>query len=484
MPTGDTDGRDAVGTVVVVGAGPAGLAAAARLVELGHRPIVVEASGRWGGMAGSTIRWGHVVDFGPHRFFSTDPVVTSFWHRYVAGDYVMVARQTRIFYQGRYYDYPLKAANAVRNLGIVRATRALASYVKARVRPEPDDGSLEAWVVNRFGTVLFTTFFKTYTEKLWGVSCRALDADWAAQRIQGLTLGAAVLGAVRGNRGNRHKTLADEFAYPTTGSGLLYDRLQAAVVAGGGQVRVGSPVQRVRVTDGRATGVVLADGEVVEADWVVSSMPITLLLAGLPDVPDEVVAAAARLRFRNTILVYLLVESDDLFPDQWLYIHDPSLRHGRITNFRNWSPAIVGDDARTVLCLEFWCFEDDPLWSEDDDGLVRLATDEVTATGLLGGAPVVEGSVVRVPRCYPVYEHGYQQPLQVVTDHLDTVGRLVPIGRYGAFKYNNQDHSLLMGILAAEAIGQGRTPDLWGVNTDSTYQESGTPDVLARGAAS
>jgi protoporphyrinogen oxidase len=482
VPTGERDAPHAVGTVVVIGAGPAGLAAAARLVELGHAPVVVEASGRWGGMAGSTTLWDHIVDFGPHRFFSADPVVTSFWHRYVAGDFVMVARQTRILYRGRYFDYPLKAANAVRNLGVVAASRAVASYVSVRVRPEPDDGSLESWVANRFGRVLFTTFFQTYTEKLWGVSCRSLDADWAAQRIQGLTLGAAVLGAIRGNRGNRHKTLVDEFAYPVTGSGLLYDRLRAAIVDGGGRVRLDAPVQRVLVTDGRATGVVLADGEVIEADWVVSSMPITLLLRGLPEVPDEVAEAAGRLRFRNTILVYLLADADDLFPDQWLYVHDPALRHGRITNFRNWSPAIAGDDGRTVLCLEFWCFDDDPLWGADEADLVRLATEEVTATGLLDGASILDGAVVRVPRCYPVYEHGYQEPLQVVTDHLDTIDRLVPIGRYGAFKYNNQDHSLLMGILAAEAIVEGRAPDLWGVNTDSTYQESGTPDVLARGA--
>ena len=466
------------GAVVVIGAGPAGLAAAARLVELGASPKVVEASTRVGGMAGSTQLWGHTVDFGPHRFFSADPVVTDFWHRYVAGDHVLVRRQTRIYYQGRYYDYPLRAGNALSNLGPVRAASAVASYGKARVRPEPDDGSLEAWVSNRFGRVLFTTFFKTYTEKLWGVSCRDLDADWAAQRIQGLTLAAAVAGALRGNRGNRHKTLVDEFAYPTTGSGLLYDRLAAAIDAGGGQVRLGDAVQRVEVSDGRVRGVVLASGEQLDADHVVSSMPITLLLRGLPDVPAPVQEAAAQLRFRNTILVYLLVDSDELFTDQWLYVHDPALRHGRITNFRNWSPAIVGDDGRTVLCLEFWCFDEDPIWQEEPEALVDLATREVTATGLVPPGSVVDGAVVRVPRCYPVYERGYAQPLSVVTDYLDTITGLVPVGRYGAFKYNNQDHSILMGILAAEAIAEGRRPSLWEVNSDSTYQEAAPSAAL------
>jgi protoporphyrinogen oxidase len=464
--------------VVVIGAGPAGLATAARLVQLGARPLVVEASDRLGGMATSTRLWGHTVDLGPHRFFSADPVVAAFWHDHVAGDYVMVSRQTRIFYQGRYFDYPLRAGNAIRNLGPRRAIQAVASYARQRVRPEPDDGSLEAWVTNRFGRVLFSTFFKTYTEKLWGVSSRDLDADWAAQRIQGLTLGAAIVGALRGNRGNRHKTLVDQFAYPRTGSALLYERLATAIGAGGGQVRLNAAVERVEVADGVATGVVLAGGEHLPATHVVSSMPITLLLRGLPDVPAAVQAAAARLRFRNTILVYLLVDAVDLFTDQWLYIHDPQLRHGRMTNFRNWSPDIVGDDGRTVLCLEYWCFDDDQIWGADESALVALATKEATATGLVPAGSVVDGTVIRIPRCYPVYEHGYAEPLRTVTDYLDSIGGLTAVGRYGAFKYNNQDHSLLMGIMAAEAIATGRTPNLWDVNTDSTYQESASSAIL------
>jgi protoporphyrinogen oxidase len=436
--------------------------------------VVLEAGPHVGGMSRSIERWGHTVDLGPHRFFSSDPVVTGFWHRHVRDDYVMVSRQSRILYEGRYYDYPLRAGNALGNLGLRRSLAAMASYGWARLRPSPSDGSLETWVSNRFGPVLYRTFFQTYTEKLWGVPCRSLDADWAAQRIQGLTLGAAVRSAVRGNRGNTLKTLVDEFAYPSTGSSLLYERLRDAVEDAGGIVRTGSPVERIEVSGGRVAGVRLVSGELVEADQVVSSMPITLLLDGLPDVPEEVRAAARRLRFRNTILVYLLVRDDDLFPDQWLYVHDPELRHGRITNFRNWSEGIVGGDDETVLCLEFWCFDDDPLWSASEADLVALATKELGATGLAAAELVSDGSVVRIPRCYPVYERGYQEPLRTVTDHLDTIVGLTPIGRYGSFKYNNQDHSILMGILAAEALVGGRRPDLWEVNTESTYQEAGT----------
>ncbi len=459
---------------VVIGAGPAGLACAARLSELGSPPVVLEAGPHVGGMARSIDRWGHTVDLGPHRFFSSDPVVTAFWHRHVRDDFVMVSRQSRILYEGRFYDYPLRAGNALGNLGLRRSVAAMTSYGWARVRPAPSDGSLESWVSNRFGPVLYRTFFKTYTEKLWGVPCRSLDADWAAQRIQGLTLWAAVRSAVRGNRDNTLKTLVDEFAYPTTGSSLLYDRLREFVEAEGGAVRTSSPVERIELVDGRVAGVALASGERVAADQVVSSMPITLLLDGLPDVPDAVRDAAGRLRFRNTILVYLLVRDEDLFTDQWLYVHDPELRHGRVTNFRNWSPGIIGAANETVLCLELWCFDDDDLWSAPESELVALAERELEATGLARPESISQGSVVRIPRCYPVYERGYQEPLRTVTDHLDTIGGLTAIGRYGSFKYNNQDHSLLMGILAAEALADGRTPHLWDVNTDSTYQESGS----------
>ena len=466
--------------VIVIGAGPAGLAAAARLCELGCPPTVVEASSRVGGMAGSLNLWGHTVDLGPHRFFSSDPVVVAFWQSYVATDYVMVSRQTRIFYRGRFFDYPLNAGNALRNLGLSRALSAVSSYVKAQIKPEPDDGSLESWVSNRFGRFLFNTVFRTYTEKLWGISCRQLDSDWAAQRIQGLTLGNAITSALRGNRGNKLKTLVDEFAYPESGNQLFYDRMCEAVnETDEGRVLLNSPVKQVSISDGRVDAVVLANGDRIEAEWIVSSMPITLLLKALPDVPTAVLEAATKLRFRHTILVYLLIDEENLFSDQWLYIHDTSVLHGRITNFRNWSSGIVGDDGRTVLCIEYWCFDEDPIWTSSEEDLVDLASSEVLSVGLIPSGSVVSGKVIRVPRCYPVYERGYADPLKIVTDYLDGIEGLAPIGRYGAFKYNNQDHSLLMGIMAAESIRAGHKPNLWHVNTDSVYQEEAASKLLS-----
>lgn len=466
------------GSIVVIGAGPAGLACASTLIDAGVRPTVLEASPHVGGMARSTTLWGHTVDLGPHRFFSSDPVVVDFWHRHVAGDHVMVQRTTRILYNGKLFDYPLKVGNALVNLGPLRAVAAVASYVAARLRRSDDLSSLEAWITDRFGRVLFETFFKTYTEKLWGIRCSELDADWAAQRIQGLTLWGAIRSALVGNRGNALKTLVDEFAYPRTGNSLFYERMQQHIEQGGGTLRTESPVRRILMDGDRVTGVGLADGSDIETSHVVSSMPITLLLKGMPAVPTHVTEAAARLRFRNTILVYLRVKDPQLFPDQWLYVHDQSVLHGRVTNFRNWSPEIVANDEETVLCLEFWCFAEDAIWSEDDEALVRRAREEIVRTELAQDADVREGAVIRIPRCYPVYERGYQEPLKVVTDWLDGIEGLTAIGRYGAFKYNNQDHSILMGIMAGEAIADGRPAPLWDVNTETTYQESASSNSL------
>ena len=390
----------------------------------------------------------------------------------------MVRRTTRILYDGKLFDYPLKIGNALVNLGPVRAIAAVVSYFAARARRAKSLDTLEAWITDRFGRVLFETFFKTYTEKLWGIRCTELDAEWAAQRIQGLTLWGAIRSALTQNRGNELKTLVDEFAYPRSGNSLFYDRMRSHVEDGGGTVRMQSPVRRVLTDHGRVTGVSLANGTTIAADHVVSSMPLTLLLKGLDGVPDDVRHAAERLRFRNTILVYLRVEDAELFPDQWVYVHDRSVLHGRITNFRNWSSELMANDDESVLCLEYWCFDEDPIWSEDEETLISRARDELAATGLARAEVIRDGAVIRIPRCYPVYERGYDEPLKVVTDWLDTIQGLTAIGRYGAFKYNNQDHSLLMGIMAAEGIASGTPTRLWHVNTETTYQEAAPSSAL------
>jgi protoporphyrinogen oxidase len=458
--------------VGVIGAGPAGLSAAYCLARRDVDVAVFEASPHIGGLARSLVLWGHVVDLGPHRFFSADDRINGLWREALGEHYAFVERRTRIHYRGRFFDYPLRIGNVLASLGTLDVLGALASYgwQKAAARGGARD-SFEAWVTAQFGRRLYEMFFRTYSEKLWGIPCAELDADFAAQRIRGFSLGAAILAAL-GIGAGRHKTLADVFAYPLGGSGAAYDRMAEAIMRRGGTITRSCPIGRVLVSGGRVQGIERADGQRVACDHVVSTMPLTLLVRSLDGVPAAVLACVDRLRFRNTILVYLRVGSTSLFPDQWLYIHSGDVAVGRITNFRNWVPGLAGDDHSTVLALEYWADDDDAVWSADDATLIGRATGELARLGLLGAAVVMAGHVVRLPHCYPVYAKGYRATLAPVIDHLRGIANLWPIGRYGAFKYNNQDHSLLMGLLVADNITGGAGHDLWAVNTDyDRYQE-------------
>jgi len=388
----------------------------------------------------------------------------------------MVDRLTRIYYRNRFFHYPLKPANALWNMGIGTAMSALWSYFAEQVRPSfgPNDAqTFESWVVSRFGRKLYEMFFKSYSEKLWGIPCDQLDADFAAQRIKKFSLGEAVKSALGIGKGN-HKTLVDQFAYPTGGTGMVYDRMARRVEEMGGTVHLKTPVRRILHDGVTVAALDLMDGRVLPFDHVISTMPLTHLVKGMHDLPENVKAGVDKLKFRNTILVYLNVASDRLFKDQWLYIHSPDLGAGRVTNFRNWVPEILGDSPNSILAAEYWCYDEDAEWKQPDAGLIERAERELRTTGLLGEHLVTEGKVWRIKRCYPVYERGYKENLKPAIEHLRRFKNLQAIGRYGSFKYNNQDHSILMGILAAENILDRRDHDLWAVNTDSEYQESAT----------
>jgi protoporphyrinogen oxidase len=330
-------------------------------------------------------------------------------------------------------------------------------------------------VIGRFGYKLYSIFFKTYSEKLWGISCRELDEDFAAQRIKKLSLFEAVWNAMFKSRKAKHKTLVDQFAYPIGGTGMVYERMAEFITKNGGRVLTSTLVKQVNTANGKATSISLDGGTTSEYDHIVSSMPITLLVKNLHGVPEPVLAATEKLKFRNTLLVYLRIEGQNVFPDNWLYVHAEELQMGRITNFSNWVPEINNGKKETIVALEYWAYNEDDIWKMDNDRLIDLAISEMKKTGLSGENKISEGFVVRIPRCYPVYNRGYKEPLKVVEEFLGSVQNLSVIGRYGAFKYNNQDHSILMGILAAENIAEGKTHNLWEINTDyEVYQEKST----------
>jgi protoporphyrinogen oxidase len=457
--------------IAIIGAGPAGLTAGYLLSKKGYAVDVFEADKQVGGMCKTIELWDCKVDIGPHRFFSNDKRVNELWLEIIGNDYEMVNRLTRIFYKGKYFDYPLKPVNAFVNLGPAETLQCLASYGKQRFKKENGKQDFESWVVSRFGYRLYSIFFKTYSEKLWGIPCTELDADFAAQRIKKLSLYEAVKNAFFGGGG--HKTLVDEFAYPVEGTGLVYKKMAEKIQQQGGTITTSCPIRKVIVEDGKASGVELMSGERKDYDTVISTMPLTSMVRTIDNVPDTILKNISQLQFRNTIIVYLNIAGKNLFPDNWLYVHSGDLQTGRITNFRNWVPQLYGDSPNSILALEFWCYNDDPLWKKTDDELIDIAKQDIKKTGLAGSYPILEGAVYRIPKCYPVYKRGYKENLKPVQDWLDTIENLYAIGRYGSFKYNNQDHSILMGIMIAENIITSQQHKLWEVNTDyDSYQES------------
>lgn len=458
--------------IAIIGAGPAGLTAAYELSKRNYQVDIFEAQDGVGGMSRTIMLWDCLVDIGPHRFFSSNRQINELWLEVAGDDYRMINRQTRIFYKNRFFHYPLKPFNAFKNLGLYETLRCIISYGQQKISPVPLNGDFESWVTRRFGKRLFFIFFKNYSEKLWGIKCTELDADFATQRIKRLSLYEAIKNGFSGDSG-RHKTLVDQFAYPSRGTGMIYERMADHVRKRNGRIFLKTNVKRVVVHDNIATGLELEDGTIKNYDAIISTMPLTNLANTIDKVPPAVKESLAKLKFRNTILVYLLVDGVGLFTDQWLYIHSPELLVGRITNFRNWLPELYGDSKKTILALELWCNSEDEIWNYPDEKLIEIATTDLKKTGLAGRKEVHEGFVYRVPRCYPVYSKGYMEALEPVQEYLSGIENLYPIGRYGAFKYNNQDHSILMGMLAAQKIDGEKDIDLWEINTDyENYQES------------
>ena len=468
---------------VVIGAGPAGLTAAWILVRHRLETVVLEKDALVGGIARTVEYKGFRFDIGGHRFFTKVRFVQQLWRHMLGPELLHRPRLSRIFYGGKFFDYPLTPMNALMGLGPINALKVLLSYVWARVHPIRPERTFEDWVSNRFGRRLYTIFFKTYTEKVWGIPCSRIGAQWAAQRIKGLSLLKAIVNMLRpGRRSGARQitTLIHEFEYPRLGPGMMWEAFHADVAARGGRVELRTNVRALEHEGGRITAVQYerdGQGRRLPVSHVIATMPLRELVHSLqPPAPPEVRAAAERLHYRDFVTVALIIDAPSLFPDNWIYVHDPRVKLGRIQNFKNWSPDMVPDQSKTCLGLEYFCFEGDGLWNMADADLIRLGTSEVKEIGLLGGANVIDGTVVRMPKAYPVYDEGFESALDVVRRHLLTFSNLQVAGRNGLHKYNNQDHSMVTAVLAAQNV-LGAHHDVWAINADDEYHEEGDVDL-------
>ena len=459
--------------VLIIGGGPSGLTAADECLRHGRLPLVIEASLEWGGIA-RTVKWqGHRVDIGGHRFFTKDETVEKRWQEWLAADMIEVPRLSRIFYQGHFYSYPLKLVETLKNFGLVGSVRAMLSYLRARLVPVHPEVSFEDWVSNRFGWHLYRTFFKSYTEKVWGIPCTEIRADWAAQRIHGLSLGAAVLNSLSLKRNVR--SLIKTFRYPRLGPGMMWERVARSVTSRGGQTWTQSEAIELHHAHGKVTEVlILKEGQTVgvEADEIVSTMPLGHLIRALrPQPPEEVLTASNNLKHRDFLIVTLAVRAQNLFPDNWLYIHDPQYKVGRVQNFRNWSVEMVGDPELSTLGMEYFCSRGDSLWEMTDEELIRLATEEMASLGLAAADAVKNGMVIRQLNAYPVYDSTYAENLAIVRRYLETLTNLATVGRSGMHRYNNQDHSMLSAMAAVQRMLGDPNADPWAVNTERSGHE-------------
>lgn len=469
--------------VVVAGGGPAGLTAAAELVENGCRVDVMEKDPDYVGGIARTVHYkGYRFDIGGHRFFSKSQEITDWWKRRLPDDFIRVRRLSRIFYNGKFFDYPLKAMNAFWNLGPLNSFLCALSYAKVRVFPIRPERSFQDWVTNRFGKRLFSIFFKTYTEKVWGMPCDQISADWAAQRIKGLSLLSAVWHALvpqkgRGKNGKVVKTLIDEFEYPRLGPGMMWEKTREDIRQAGSDVHHGLEVMRIEREGHRAKAMVTRDLQGSEKRWEADafmvSMPLQETVRKMdPPLPDEVQEAAGRLKYRDFLTVALMVRRSGLFPDNWIYVHDPGVKLGRIQNFNNWSAEMIPEEGVTCLGLEYFCFEGDGLWTMADENLIALGKMEIDQLGLVNADEIFDGAVVRMPKAYPVYDDDYQGAVEIIRKALSGFENLEVAGRNGMHKYNNQDHSMMTALLAARNL-MGADYNVWNVNTDAEYHEEG-----------
>ena len=472
---------------VIVGAGPAGLTAGYELCKQGLSVVVLESDPRYVGGISRTVNYhGYRFDIGGHRFFSKSREVEDLWTEILGSDMLHRPRSSKIYYRGQFYSYPLRPFDALSKLGIFESTLCVLSFLYAQVHPTPNPKSFEDWVVNQFGDRLFRIFFKTYTEKVWGMNCQEISADWATQRIKGLSLGSAIKNALLPRRQPEDrrqivKTLIDTFRYPRLGPGMMWEACAEKIRAMGGVVLLGHSVAAACFDDTTKSWTVTAhttDGQTKKfvGEHLISSMPIRQLVSQLePRLPEAALRSGNSLRYRDFLTVGLILHERDRFTDNWIYIHDPNVKVGRVQNYKSWSPEMVPDPKFCCYGLEYFCFEGDGLWTTPDTELIALAKRELQQIGLANVQDAVDGCVIRQPKAYPVYDDEYKHHVEVVRKALEANHRNIHlVGRNGMHKYNNQDHAMMTAMLAARNILAGETRfDLWAVNEDGEYHEFG-----------
>lgn len=533
MTSSTHEGATAGKTAVIIGAGPAGLTAAYELVSKssGIRVIVLEKSHRMGGLSCTVEHKGNRIDIGGHRFFSKSDRVMQWWREMIPleslpegkakityqrasrdvdlassgpdpeqEDLVMLLRQrrSRIYYLRQFFDYPISLSlDTLTKLGLLRTIRIGLSYARTILFPIRNPKNLEEFFISRFGKELYLTFFKSYTEKVWGASCRDISAEWGAQRIKGLSITKAIWhflkSSVRRDTSLEQKSvetsLIEQFLYPKLGPGQMWDEVARRVTAKGGEIRTGCRVERLLATGDQIRQVVAIDEEsgeemIIDADYIFSTMPIRDLIDGLsPAAPPEVLEISRGLVYRDFLTVGLLLEGlkisepdengqPGLIRDNWIYIQEPDVLVGRLQIFNNWSPYMVADPAKVWVGLEYFCNESDDLWNRSDEDLVALAGEELARIEIIDGDQVLDGVVIRVPKTYPAYFGTYPR-FDELREYVDRYSNLFLVGRNGMHKYNNQDHSMLTAMLAVENILAGRTDkaNLWSVNAEQEYHE-------------
>ena len=474
---------------VIIGAGPAGLTAAYELRKRGFAASILEASAQVGGLSRTENYRGYRFDIGGHRFFSKVPLINEVWQEILGEEFLLRPRLSRIFYNRQFFDYPLKPLNALFGLGPIESVLIGLSYLQSHFRKHHDEKTFEGWVSNRFGHRLYRIFFKTYTEKVWGIPCNEISADWAAQRIKNLSLKAAVRNAVLRAIEQRDEadiaSLIEKFHYPRLGPGMMWERCEALLAAQGTVTLRGARVERIGHRHGKVEYVTARTATGERLDYVgnnfISTMPLRELIQAFdPSPPDAVIRAAQGLRYRDYLTVVLVVSRESMFPDNWIYIHSPEVKMGRIQNYKNWSPHMVPDASKTSLGLEYFLWDKDQEWTWPNERLIQLGTEESARLGLLESCEVEDGTVVRMEKAYPVYDQWYRECIETVRQYLETFANFQTIGRNGLHRYNNQDHSMLTGIYAARNI-TGERHDVWSINTEKEYLEEGRSATLGRG---